>query len=113
MNGIIIANDVLAFIIELIALAGFGYLGTMFSNNKILQTIGAVVCVGIMVVLWGAFFAPKADYRLTMPWLFVGKLIILLMPGYILLYKKNFTWALIWVAVVILHLVVATLQNQM
>lgn len=113
MNGIIIANEALAFLIELIALVSFGYLGTMFSNNKMIQTIGAVVCVGIMIVLWGAFFAPKADYRLMMPWLFVGKLIILLMPGYIMLYKKNFTWSVIWSAVVILHLVVATLQNQM
>ena len=102
----------LAFIIELVALVSYGYFGTMLFSTRILKIFGAVVCIGIMAYLWGSFFSPKADHRLVMPGIFVGKLVLLLMPSYILLYKRNFMWAGIWVAIVIAHLVTSALQKQ-
>ena len=102
----------LAFIIELVALASYGYFGAMLFSTCLLKIVGAVVCIGIMAYLWGSFFSPKADRRLVMPGIFVGKLILLLMPSYILLYKKNFMWAGIWAAIVLVHLVISALQKQ-
>jgi hypothetical protein len=102
----------LAFIIEMVALASYGYFGAMYFNTRFLKSVGAVVCIGVMAFIWGSFFSPKADYRLVMPGIFVGKLFLLLMPSYILLSKKNFLWAAIWAAIVIVHLVTSALQNQ-
>ncbi|MGB4587978.1 MAG: DUF2568 domain-containing protein [Clostridiaceae bacterium] len=76
--------------IEVVALASCGYLEAMLFNTRILKIVGAVVCIGIMVFMWGNFFSQKADHRLVMPGIFVGKFIFLLIPSYILLYKKNF-----------------------
>lgn len=105
-------NSVLAFIIEIIALASCGYLGAMLFETRILKIVGAVVFMGIMAVIWGNFFSPKAGHRLVMPGIFVGKLILLLMPSYILLYKKNFIWSGIWAVIVIVHLVVSATQKE-
>lgn len=105
-------NSALAFILEIIALASCGYLGAMLFDSRILKIIGAVVFIGIMAVIWGNFFSPQADHRLVMPGIFVGKLILLLMPSYILLYKKTFIWAGVWAAIVIAHLVVSAIQKE-
>jgi hypothetical protein len=102
----------LAFIIEAIALVSYGYLGTMLFSTRVLKIIGAVLCIGFMAYIWGSFFSPKADHRLVMPGIFVGKLLFLLMPSYILLYIKNFTWAAIWAIVVMVHLVISAMQKQ-
>lgn len=105
-------NSVLAFIIEIIALASCGYLGAMLFETRISKIVGAIVCIGIIAYLWGSFFSPKADHRLVMPGIFAGKLILLLMPSYILLYKSNFMSAGIWTIIVIVHLVTSALQKQ-
>lgn len=105
-------NSVLAFIIEIIALASCGYLGAMLFETRFLKILGAVVFIGIMAVIWGNFFSPKAGHRLVMPGIFAGKLILLLMPSYILLYKSNFMSAGIWAIIVIVHLVTSALQKQ-
>lgn len=113
MNIISNLNMILAFIIELIALGSFGYLGTQLGSSQLIKIISAVVFLAVMIFVWGAFFAPKATHRLTMPGLFIGKLVVLLMPSYILIFNKNFAEAALWFVIVLLHLTIAAIQNQM
>lgn len=69
---ICIISLALAFIIEVIALASYGYLGAMLFDSRILKIVGAIVCIEIMAFIWGNFFSPKADHRLVMPGIFLG-----------------------------------------
>lgn len=105
-------NLALAFFIELIALASFGYLGFMLFSTLYLKVFAAVIGIAVMGVVWGIFFSPKATHRLTMPWIFIGKMLLLTMPAYILLFRREFTWATAWALLVAYHLGVSVLKRE-
>lgn len=59
-------NTVLAFALELAMLVGFGYWGYHAGPNSV---VGWVLAIGLPVVailVWGAFFAPRAARRLSL-----------------------------------------------
>ena len=102
-----ILNAVVAFVVELIAIFSFGYIGAYFFTGRPLQIIGAIVSVVAIIFVWALFFSPKASYRLEMPWLFIGKLIILLMPSLMFYLKGDMQWAVSWAVIILVHLVYA------
>ncbi|TLQ39726.1 DUF2568 domain-containing protein [Ruoffia tabacinasalis] len=71
-------HAVLALIIEIVALISFGYFGASFFSQRWLRILGTTVSVGFIIIIWGAFFAPKATYPLPIAWMIIGKFLILM-----------------------------------
>ncbi|MBK8086213.1 MAG: YrdB family protein [Devosia sp.] len=62
------ANLALAFLLELVALAGFALLATLLPDSW-LRLVGGAVAVAAFVGLWAVFAAPRSKRRLKMPML--------------------------------------------
>lgn len=98
-------HAVSALIIEIVALISFGYFGASFFSQRWLQILGAIVTVGVIIIIWGAFFSPKATYPLPIAWTLIGKFIILLLPSYMWFQKGNTVYAGSWFVLILFHLV--------
>ncbi|MBZ6526907.1 YrdB family protein [Aerococcaceae bacterium DSM 111021] len=98
-------SAVLALIIEFIALISYWNFGTHFFSTRWVQILGGFISVGVIIIIWGAFFAPKASHPLPVHWALVGKFIILSMPSYMWFIKENKTYAAIWSVILIVHLI--------
>lgn len=76
MNAIKLGNEVLAFLIELVAVAAVAIWGFTIAAGlpvKIVLGVGAPV---LFVAVWAAFLAPASEHRLLMPWLLIVKLVV-------------------------------------
>ena len=107
-----VLNNVLAFGLELMALLIVGYMGTKISSSLPLKVLGSLVVVGVLVVVWGTYLAPKAATRLPMPYLLLAKLVILLLPNFAFLMQGQTTWAVVWSTLVVGHLGLAWWMNE-
>ncbi len=103
-------NDVLAFALEAAALILWGLWAGSLAKTPFWQWTLGILAVGIVVTLWALFFARTADNRPEMPWLLIGKLLILLPPG-LLFFRGKTPHSLIWAGLVLLHLVLGTAQK--
>lgn len=70
------ANDVLAFVLELAALAALGVWGFTLEAPWPLRLVFGLGAPLLMIVAWGLLLAPRAARRLVMPWLLVAKLVV-------------------------------------
>lgn len=98
------ANDVLAFLVELVALALIGLWGYRAGGPlwaKVALAIGLVLAAS---VFWGLFAAPRARFRV--PWVtLLVKVLVLgaaVAAGFTIL---PLVWAVVFGAVVVLNLV--------
>jgi hypothetical protein len=57
-------NAGLAFFLELAMLAGFGYWGFSGDKSVLMKWLLGLGLPVVVAVVWGMFFAPKADHRL-------------------------------------------------
>lgn len=105
------ANDVLAFLLELGALALVVKLILGFRGLSPWRFVAAAVALAAVITLWALFFAPTANHRLTMPWLFWGKLVVLMLPGMAFLQDRRPALALIWGVLVLGHLIIGAVQK--
>lgn len=96
-------HAVLALIIEIVALISFGYFGASFFSQRWLQIFGAIVTVGVIIIIWGAFFAPKATYPRPIAWMIIGKFLILMLPSYMWFQKGNTVYAGSWFVLILFH----------
>lgn len=101
----------LAFALELVALVFVVYVAWTGFANIWLRLLFGAVCLVIFVVLWGAYFAPKATMRLSMPWVFWGKLLLLSVPAYKMAWNGQYRVAIIYVLVVLGHLMLSAYQE--
>lgn len=100
-----------AFLLEVIALYYFGKLGSFFFQNRGSKIFGTVLSLAMIILIWANFFAPNASHRLSMPAIFIGKLLILLLPSYLFFYEKNYNASVIWAVVVCLHLILSSISG--
>ena len=70
------ANDVLAFVLELAALAALAVWGFTLDAAWPLRLVLGLGAPILMIVVWGLLLAPRAARRLVMPWLLVAKLVV-------------------------------------
>jgi len=70
------SNLALSFAIELAAIIACIYWAYQLPVGGALKIIGAIVAPIVLIAIWTLFFAPQADYRLSMPGLVIGKLIL-------------------------------------
>jgi len=66
-------NNAAALILELAAIAAFARWGWDLAEGPWLGGLLAILCAGLVVVLWGVFAAPLSPQRLAMPWLVLFK----------------------------------------
>ena len=76
MDGIKIANDALAFLLELAALAALAVWGFRVGANlpaRLAMGLGAPV---VIVAIWAVWLAPSSEHRLHLPWLVIAKVVV-------------------------------------
>ena len=112
MKDSITANDILAFVLEMAALVLLGLWAGSFAEAPIWRWTLFLLAAAIYAALWALFFAPKATLRLSMPWLLVGKLMMLLPPG-LLYFQSRILFSAVWAALVLLHLIVGAVQKNL
>ncbi len=69
-------SDLLAFTVELVMLAAYGYWGYHTSKGAILSWGLAIVAPLLAIVVWGAWLAPNNTHRLSMPWILIAKIVL-------------------------------------
>lgn len=107
MTMINIFNQGFAFIAECLALYAWATLAYAKFDQRTIKLLAVVLILAVLIGIWGAFFAPKASYRLPVIGLFVGKLIILLAPSHLYLLKGKLVITIIWAIGILLHLFLA------
>src|SRR5699024_2715309 len=90
-------------LIEFGGLISFGYFGVRFFPQRWLRILGTTVSVGVIIILWGAFFAPKATYPLSIAWLIMVSFLTLLLTRYLWLQKGDRLYAGVWFVRIIFH----------
>ncbi len=78
-------GDIVAFVLEILALVFWGLIAWSLPETPLWRWVFALAAVAVFIVLWALFFSPKARRRIPMPWLTVAKVPMLLLPGLIFL----------------------------
>ena len=110
MKDNITVNDIMAFVLEIAALVLLGLWAGSFAKALIWRWTLGLLAAAIFAALWALFFAPKAPHRLAMPWLLIGKLLLLLPPG-LLYFQNKMLYGAVWAALVLLHLIAGAVQK--
>jgi len=103
----------ISFFLELAVLSIYGVFGYWLvpeSSPVVLKVLAGILAAAAFAILWGMIFAPKASHRLRMPWLLLGKTLMLgggvlmlfsldregLAIGILIVIVINFGLALMW-----------------
>lgn len=105
-------NLALAFFVELGMLASFIWAGVSFNAITIVKVLIAVVVPLIIVILWGAFFAPSSDNRLRQPWLEIGELVLFSAAAFTLYESGHKSVAIAFIVTAIVNMLLAVLWHQ-
>lgn len=105
-------NDLLAFLLELAALALWGLWAFRLPRQPVWRWPAALLAVAVAAALWALFFSRTAAHRLPMPWLAAGKLLMLLPPG-LLFFGGRSLLGLLWAGLVMLHLAWGLAQGEL
>lgn len=89
-------NGLVAFLSELVMLGAFAWWSLSLKLALPLRILIAVVFVGVVVVLWGMFFAPKASIVLAQPWNALGEYTLFGLAGVLLFYVAGWQFAAIY-----------------
>jgi hypothetical protein len=112
MQFIKILNQVAAFSLELFMLASLAYSGFQIGKTTAWKYGLAVGLPVIVMILWGLFAAPKANYRLEPGYRFVFELGLFLVSA-VLLYKTGQEkTALVFGGIAVLSQVAALVMEQ-
>jgi hypothetical protein len=110
-TGLRWANDVLAFLLELAALAALGYWGFHVGRGvpaKILLGIGAPV---LAAVVWGLFAAPRARFTLPLAGVLAVKVLVFGSATVALYTTGRHTLAVTFAIIVTINTILATLMR--
>ncbi len=106
------ANDGLAFVLELAALAALAVWGfTIDAVWPLRVTLGLGAPI-LLIVVWGLLLAPQADHRLPLPWLIVVKLVVFGLAAAALAAAGHPRLAVVLGVLVVLNLGLAVAWNQ-
>ena len=85
MNVLRGANDALAFLLELAALAALVLWGFTVGPNLLLRIVFGVGAAALLIAVWGYWLAPRAAHPLPRPWTLAAKLAVFLIAAAALL----------------------------
>jgi hypothetical protein len=74
-------NDVLAFALELAAVAALLVWGFAVGPNLLLRIVFGVGAAAVLIAVWGYWLAPRARHPLPRTGVFAGKLTVLLIAA--------------------------------
>jgi hypothetical protein len=74
------ASDLVAFVMELAALAAVVVAAWVLAPDLVSRIALAVAGLVVFVAVWARWLAPRAGHRPGMPWLLVAKAIVLGLP---------------------------------
>ncbi|THA51422.1 YrdB family protein [Streptomyces sp. A1136] len=107
------ANEGLAFLVELVALAILAWWGYRFGGGGLTGVLLAAGTVAVAVVLWGLFAAPKARFAVPLAGVLTVKALVLGGSAVALYALDHHTLALVWAVVVVANTAVAeTLRRR-
>jgi len=103
--------QLLAFLVELAMLASFVYAGFSFKSwlLKILVGVGLPVLV---IMIWGQWLAPRANDRISMPWLAFAELGVFLVSAGVLYLSGHKQWGIVLAATGLFSIVLSVLTKQ-
>jgi hypothetical protein len=67
-HPLLVVSFALQFLLELAALAAFGYWGATSGSGTFAQVVLAIAAPLLAAVVWGVFGSPKAPFHLTGAW---------------------------------------------
>ena len=108
-NIIIIINDIIALVLEIVALYLWGRWAYTMVDNKLLSWFAALIVVGIFIFIWGLYFSPKAPQKLPLVTYYILKYIVLTLPS-VQLIKSN---SLIMILIIVSGAVNLVVQWQL
>lgn len=73
MSAIRLVSDLLAFGLELAAIAALAWWGFVIGNGVVARVLLGLGAPASFVLVWGRWLAPRADLRLELPWLALTK----------------------------------------
>lgn len=112
MNQSITFNDILAFMLEMAALVLWALWVVSLASAPFWRWALGILVVAGFIVIWALFFARTAVARLEMPWLLIGKLLVLMPPG-LLYFGVRKPQGLIWALLVLVHLVIGSINHKL
>lgn len=112
MKESITLGDILAFVVEIAALALWALWTASLAKTPLWRWFFGLLTAAALIFLWALFFSRTADARLHMPLLLIGKLLLLLPPG-LLYFGVRKPGGLVWAALVLIHLVIGTVQGNL
>ena len=106
------ANDILAFLLELAAIAALVVWGFTIGGNLPIRMVLGIGAPALMVVIWAVWLAPKSDHRLVMPWLIIAKLGVFGLAAAALAAAGHPRLAVVFAVLVVLNLGLAVLWGR-
>ena len=112
MQAIKIANQSLAFSLELAMLVSLGYYGFQSGKSVFLKYALLIVLPLTTAILWGLFAAPKANYRLGQPARLCLELGLFLITSFLLYRIGNTKWAITFGVLAVISQLVALVTGE-
>jgi hypothetical protein len=106
-----IGSDLTAFVVELAAIAAVVVAAIALGPGLAVGIVLAVVGVGLFVLVWGRWLAPRADHRLAMPALLVVKIAVFAVSFGLLAIAGYLVLAAVCGVVTAVYLVVAAVNG--
>ncbi|WP_219419350.1 YrdB family protein [Pseudonocardia nigra] len=106
------ANDLLAFVLELAALAALAVWGFTVGPNLIAAVVLGLGAPALLAVGWGTWLAPKSARRVPMPWRLVAKLAVFAVASAALAAAGHAGLTLVLAAVAVVNLALATVWGR-
>ncbi|AXN38500.1 DUF2568 domain-containing protein [Peribacillus butanolivorans] len=100
------------FLLEIFALAVYGYWGFKVGNTSIMKVFFSIVIPIGIAILWGAFGSPKASIQLSAQLHLLLEALIFLVPAGLLLSLKNVKLAWFYGFAVIVNRIFMMLLDQ-
>ncbi|KQV24046.1 MULTISPECIES: YrdB family protein [unclassified Kitasatospora] len=107
-----VANEGLAFVLEVAALAVLAWWGWQFPDSTVLRLLLAVAAPVAAAVLWGLFAAPKARIPVPLPGVLAVKALVFGAAVAALYGVGRPGWAVVFAGVAVVNTTLATLDRR-
>ncbi|MFD4371923.1 YrdB family protein [Streptomyces sp. NPDC058486] len=107
-----ILNDLLAFLLEMLALGVLAWWGWSGFDPVWLRLVTAVAVPGAAATLWGLFAAPKAKFKVPLAGVLTVKVLVFGAAALALAGLGHDTWAVVFGVVAAVNTVLVTMSRR-
>ncbi|TYC15131.1 DUF2568 domain-containing protein [Actinomadura syzygii] len=106
------ANEGLAFLLEVVAIVALAWWGFSTGGNVLVNVVLGVGAPLAAILLWGTFAAPKARYKVALPFVLMVKAVVF-GAGALALYGVDRPgWAIAFAVVAFVNTALATADRE-